>query len=60
MWNETWKENKGGRMSIVICDKCDKRVDIDYEDVFFNKYKRLFDYYCGVICIHCKEKEEEK
>ena len=47
-------------MSIIICDKCDKRVDIDYEDVFFDPYKRLVDYYCGVICINCKEKGEEK
>lgn len=40
-------------MSIIICDKCDKKVDSDYEDVFdIEDYK--------MICINCKEKGEEK
>ena len=39
-------------MSIIICYECDKRVDIDKEDVFdIEDYK--------MICINCKEKEEE-
>ncbi len=39
-------------MSIIICDKCDKRVDIDYEDVFdIDDYK--------MICVFCKELEDE-
>lgn len=47
-------------MSIINCDECDKVVDTDYEDVFFNKYKRLVNYYCGAICINCKEGEENE
>ena len=39
-------------MSIIICDKCDKRVDIDKEDVFdIEDYK--------MICINCKERKDE-
>ena len=52
MWNETRKTNQGGKMSIINCDKCDKVVDIDYEDVFdIEDYK--------MICIFCEEGEEK-
>tara|TARA_Y100000004_G_scaffold42537_1_gene46516 strand:+ start:3701 stop:3829 length:129 start_codon:yes stop_codon:yes gene_type:complete len=40
-------------MSIIICDKCDKRVDTDYEIIDDTEDYKL-------ICINCKEKEEEK
>tara|TARA_R100000458_G_C8274951_1_gene249972 strand:- start:3218 stop:3343 length:126 start_codon:yes stop_codon:yes gene_type:complete len=40
-------------MSIIICDKCDKKVDSDVEDVFdVEDYK--------MICINCKEKKNEE
>ena len=40
-------------MSIIICDKCNKRVDSDVEDVFdIEDYK--------MICINCKEGEEDE
>ena len=39
-------------MSIMICYKCDKHIDTDYEE-----FEDIEDF--EVICIHCKEKEEE-
>ena len=39
-------------MSIIICNKCDKRVDIDYEE-----FHDLDDF--KIICNHCFEEEEE-
>ena len=39
-------------MSIIICYKCNKRVDTDYEEVF-----DIEDF--EMICINCKEKEKE-
>ncbi len=39
-------------MSIIICYKCDKRVDTDYIEIFESEEFEM-------VCIDCKEKEEE-
>jgi len=58
-------------MSIIICDKCDKRVDTDFEEMYDIKETGEYIIICyscdkkidsdyEMICIHCKEKGEEK
>ncbi len=37
-------------MSIMICKKCDIRIDTDYEDYYFKKN----------VCVECKIKDKKR
>ena len=39
-------------MSIMICEECDKLVDIDYQEMY-----ELKDF--KIVCDDCKERENE-
>ena len=44
-------------MSIVMCYVCDKRVDIDYEDIDYEEFNDIYEAYA--ICSNCYEEREE-
>ena len=46
-------QDKGGKMSIMMCEECDRLVDTDYEEMFEVKNFKI-------ICDNCKENEKEE